>query len=313
VKSILIAIRAQLKTDFQTTLPYAVLLWIALLIAINYSLDLEDGIIDRFPTLAMRWTGMFLLQGIPYLGVCVLLYLYGLDRNWQLSRIFWIYFLLGFVILAMDRSASISNIALRLFNESDYYFLSKVLNKGKGIFTVIVPLIIVSWLFEDKLSRSRFGISGGHFTARPYLIMLAITAIFIFAAGFFSDIQAHYPRYLNSHGPEFAFQHHWHPIEALLLYEIPYGFDFISTEYFFRGFLVIGMARIFGPKAVLPMVATYAALHFGKPLTETISSVFGGYILGVLALHHRNIWGGVIIHVGVAWLMELVGYLHRVF
>ncbi len=312
VKAILIAIRTQLKSDFKSTLPFAVLLWIAALIAINYSLNLEDGLIDKLPTFGGRWLGMFLLQSIPYAGVCALLWVYGINRSWQVSRIFWLYFFIGFFILAVDRATGIGTLALSLFEEPDFYFLSKVLSKGKGIITVIIPLILVAWLFEQKNASSSFGLYGGKFTARPYFMMLAIMAIVIFAAGFFGDIQAHYPRYMHSYGPEYAALHQWHPLKAVLLYEIPYGFDFISTEYFFRGFLVIGMARVLGAQAVLPMIATYAALHFGKPLTETISSVFGGYILGVIALHHRNVWGGVIIHVGVAWLMEVVGYLHSV-
>jgi hypothetical protein len=60
------------------------------------------------------------------------------------------------------------------------------------------------------------------------------------------------------------------------------------------------------------MIATYCFLHFGKPISESISSVFGGYILGLIALNSRNIWGGVFIHVGVAWLMEFFGWWQSV-
>jgi len=42
------------------------------------------------------------------------------------------------------------------------------------------------------------------------------------------------------------------------------------------------------------MVVAYASIHFGKPLGETIPSVFGGYLLGVLALYTRSIWGGLL-------------------
>jgi hypothetical protein len=94
-------------------------------------------------------------------------------------------------------------------------------------------------------------------------------------------------------------------------YELAYGFDFISTEYFFRGFLVIGLYRYLGPQVLLPMAASYAVLHFGKPMAEAISSLFGGYILGVIAIHHRSIWGGVVVHVGLAWMMEFAGFLMR--
>jgi hypothetical protein len=62
---------------------------------------------------------------------------------------------------------------------------------------------------------------------------------------------------------------------------------------------------------ILPMAATYAVLHFGKPLGETVSSVFGGYLLGIFAWKGRNIWGGVFIHMGVAFFMELFAFLQK--
>jgi membrane protease YdiL (CAAX protease family) len=61
------------------------------------------------------------------------------------------------------------------------------------------------------------------------------------------------------------------------------------------------------------MVGLYVALHFGKPAGETIGSFFGGYILGVLAYKSKNIWGGIIAHMGIAWLMELFAYLQKTY
>ncbi len=66
-----------------------------------------------------------------------------------------------------------------------------------------------------------------------------------------------------------------------------------------------------GKNVILPMAATYAVLHFGKPIGETISSIFGGYILGVIALYSRNIWGGVFIHGGTAFFMEAFAFLKQ--
>jgi membrane protease YdiL (CAAX protease family) len=88
-----------------------------------------------------------------------------------------------------------------------------------------------------------------------------------------------------------------------------YGYDFIPTELLFRGFMIIGMAHLLGRGALLPMVVCYATLHFGKPLGETIGSVFGGYILGVIALRSRSIWGGMFVHIGIAWAMELAAWI----
>ncbi|HEV2481684.1 MAG TPA: CPBP family intramembrane glutamic endopeptidase [Puia sp.] len=94
-----------------------------------------------------------------------------------------------------------------------------------------------------------------------------------------------------------------------LLYEISYGLDFLGIEVFFRGLLVIALLRFAGTDAILPMAAFYCTIHFGKPLGECISSFFGGLILGVLAARTRTIYGGLIVHLGLAWAMELAGWI----
>jgi hypothetical protein len=72
--------------------------------------------------------------------------------------------------------------------------------------------------------------------------------------------------------------------------------------------MVIGLMQLLGRSVVLPMAVFYCSLHFGKPLAEAISSLFGGYVLGALAFQTRAIWGGVIVHMGLAWMMELSAF-----
>src|SRR5690606_32481 len=98
---------------------------------------------------------------------------------------------------------------------------------------------------------------------------------------------------------------------AKLLFELSYGLDFFTIELFFRGFLILAFLRYAGKAAILPMAAFYCSIHFGKPLLECITSYFGGLILGVIVLHSRSIWGGLIVHLGIAWLMEVAGYIGR--
>lgn len=94
-----------------------------------------------------------------------------------------------------------------------------------------------------------------------------------------------------------------------LIFEFFYGIDFVTVELIFRGAMVIGLSSLMGSSVILPMVVTYAFLHFGKPLAETIGSIFGGYILGIIALNTRNILGGCTIHIGVALLMEAMALM----
>ncbi|HET6255940.1 MAG TPA: CPBP family intramembrane glutamic endopeptidase [Puia sp.] len=92
-------------------------------------------------------------------------------------------------------------------------------------------------------------------------------------------------------------------------YELSYGLDFLSIEVFFRGFLVIGLLRYAGEQAILPMAALYCTIHFGKPLAECVTSFAGGMALGVLACRTRSVLGGLIVHLGLAWLMEVGGWV----
>jgi aryl-alcohol dehydrogenase-like predicted oxidoreductase len=43
----------------------------------------------------------------------------------------------------------------------------------------------------------------------------------------------------------------------------------------------------------------------GKPLPETLGAIGAGLILGTIAMRTKSIWGGVLIHVGVAMTMDV--------
>ena len=94
-----------------------------------------------------------------------------------------------------------------------------------------------------------------------------------------------------------------------LLFELSYGTDFITVELFFRGFLILAFIKWAGKDAILPMACFYCTIHFGKPLAECISSYFGGILLGIVVYNTRSIIGGLLVHLGIAWMMEWGGYL----
>ncbi len=115
--------------------------------------------------------------------------------------------------------------------------------------------------------------------------------IFVFAGS--PDFAAQYPFYKDQRG--------W---ADLLVWEAAYGVQFFALEFFFRGFLLRGLAAELGSMAVLVMMIPYCMIHFGKPLPECLGSIIAGLVLGVLAMDTRSIWGGVTIHVAVAWGMD---------
>ncbi|MBL0133872.1 MAG: hypothetical protein IPP79_07630 [Chitinophagaceae bacterium] len=75
-------------------------------------------------------------------------------------------------------------------------------------------------------------------------------------------------------------------------------------------FIIWKIASLPSPVAGLSMkrfsmAAFYCSIHFGKPLLECITSYFGGIILGVIVYRTKSIWGGLLMHLGIAWMMEL--------
>jgi hypothetical protein len=170
----------------------------------------------------------------------------------------------------------------------------------------VVTITVVLWLVHQAFDRDQpfYGVTLKNFSTRPYLLMLLLMVPLIAAASIQADFLRMYPRMQNI---EFLLQ----PNTGFykLLYQLSYGSDFFSIELFFRGFLVLAFARWAGKEAILPMAIFYCTIHFGKPLGECISSYFGGIILGIVSYHTRTILGGFMVHVGIAWLMELGGYL----
>jgi membrane protease YdiL (CAAX protease family) len=170
---------------------------------------------------------------------------------------------------------------------------------------VLVPLFLLK-KYYDKEVPGLYGLSRSKSLIRGYLTLFFIMLPFLIAASFTSDFQYSYPQFPpQSYSGVFGMPAWLYTF----LFEACYAVDFVLVELIFRGVLVVGMIRLLGTKAVLPMVAFYVSIHFGKPLMETCSSMFGGFILGALAYQTKHIWGGVIVHIGIALVMEIMGFV----
>ncbi len=172
---------------------------------------------------------------------------------------------------------------------------------------VMLSALFIVWkVFDEK--QKFYGLTLQKFVAKPYLIMLFIMIPLITAASSQPDFLAMYPKLKTVEFLTGEQNSGWYK----LLYELSYGSDFFTIELFFRGFVVLAFSKWVGKDAILPMAIFYCTIHFGKPLGECISSFFGGIILGVIIFHTRTIFGGLMVHLGIAWLMELGGYLGNI-
>ena len=310
VKKIISYLRQHWAADFRPGYYATVTVFLAVTISLNYHLDFEDNVIDAYYGQSIRVFYYFLLYAFAYYAA-TLIYTAFRDRwsLWQRPG-FWVRSLFCLAVLSLDKSFHYHNYFIRSYLPSETWLYAIRLTKQLlSMLTSVLPLYLF-YRFADRQSKSFYGLTVRGFDVRPYAMMLALMVPLIVAASFNEGFLRTYPRYQEAGVVAFWEVPEWIPT---LAYELAYGLDFLSIELLFRGFMVLGMAVVMGRAAVMPMVVTYAFLHFGKPAGETVSSIFGGYILGVIAYQSRSVFGGVLIHVGIAWLMELAAYVQKEF
>jgi len=230
-------------------------------------------------------------------------------RQWALARKvgFWLTSATALVILAMYCSADFHRIPARLGPpELDGYLRQTgAVSLRTGL---AVALIVLYWAATHRRHQPLYGLRHRGVHWRPYLMIGLLVVPLVWVGSLRADFLAQYPRYAP--GPEAA----WLGLPqwaVTLFFEFWYGFDFLFVELFFRGMLVLGVARYAGPGAIMPMVAAYAFLHFQKPWGETVCSVLGGGALGVISLRSGSIYGGLFVHLVVAWGMEVMAAWQR--
>jgi membrane protease YdiL (CAAX protease family) len=129
----------------------------------------------------------------------------------------------------------------------------------------------------------------------PLYVVLAVSmSPIVIAASFTKAFQNYYPFYAYA-GESFR---------GFVTWEALYAVQFITLEFFFRGFLLFALARYIGVYAIFVMVIPYCMIHFGKPFAEVLAAIPAGVVLGALALRTRSIWPGVLLHIAVGWSMD---------
>lgn len=299
-------VKKYLSEEFDLMTNLLVLAMLSLLLGLNYYFDFEDYYIDELwkgHPLRMLW--YVFLFGIPYFASCLII-VYRFKLSFFRKCAFWTSSLFFILVIAFDSSFSRHHDIIRgMVDKNLQYWLIKCMNNLVTVITVFLPVAFY-YYYRDRGSRF-YGLFKGSRNTKGYLLILLIVLPLVAGASFTDGFLEAYPRYRPVYG---EFIPKWLRVFS---YEISYGFSFLSVELLFRGCLVLGMVKWLGPQAIVPMAATYCCYHFGKPAAEAISSIFGGYLLGIFSYYSRSLAGGIIIHLGLAWMMELAAWLQRLF
>ncbi len=95
-----------------------------------------------------------------------------------------------------------------------------------------------------------------------------------------------------------------------LVWELLYAAQFVSLEFFFRGYVIEAGRRQLGAWVILISTIPYCMIHFNKPMAEALGAIGAGIVLGFISLSTRSIWIGAALHVSTAWTMDALALLH---
>ena len=174
-------------------------------------------------------------------------------------------YLLGEKLKFDRRILVITVLSTLLLMVDAYHRLTAHKYLDRVLLYLVIPLFVIVLIFRESPARYGFGIG-------DWRAGLALTALGIL-------LMAPVIWYLGT-SDQGMLAYYQSQVKGL-----PWTtfFDLIGWEFFFRGWILFGYARKFGPEALWLQAVPFALAHIGKPEVETLSTIFGGFALGWVA------------------------------
>lgn len=191
--------------------------------------------------------------------------------------------------LNIDWKIATITIVSTLLIMVDYYYSPTSRNHLDSILLfVLIPFGITFILFKEK--PSEYGFTLGDWKTGLLLTFLGLvlmTPIIWFLGTREPGMRGYYN--LNQDG--------------LILKK---SLEIFGWEYLFRGWILFGYARKYGPDALWIQAVPFAVAHLGKPDVETLSTIFGGFAFGWVAWRTGSFLYSFLIHWYIAALIIII-------
>ncbi|HAA54943.1 MAG TPA: hypothetical protein DCE42_09310 [Myxococcales bacterium] len=161
---------------------------------------------------------------------------------------------------------------------------------------LLLPAMIIILTPGDRFDRYGLKLKGMTDHLWIYVMLFLIVLPAVIFVSYTQSFQRTYPFYHKAS----------RSLIDLGLWWTFYGIQFFCLEFFFRGYILHGLKRHVGAHAILFSAVPYCMIHFGKPMAETLGAVIAGIALGILSLRTMSVWSGFLIHISVAFAMDLL-------
>jgi membrane protease YdiL (CAAX protease family) len=166
---------------------------------------------------------------------------------------------------------------------------------------IMLPFAVIVWGLKAPLGDYGWRWRATHKHWRGYALLLSPILVFVVIASTGQDFVNHYPFYSDA----------GRSLGDFLSWELLYMAQFICLEFFFRGYMLNALRPAMGANAIWVMCVPYMMIHLPKLWPEAFGAILFGLFLGILALRTRSIWGGVLVHAGVALSMDIAALLRK--
>ena len=161
---------------------------------------------------------------------------------------------------------------------------------SRVILFFLVPLAIVVLGFRDR--PSRYGLQLGDWRLGLGLAVAGaavMTPVVLLVSGA--------PDFRDYYAPSMD------PLPSLLATNT---LDLVSTEFLYRGFLMLALARVLGPIALVIALFPFTFTHLTKPELELLSTFAGGAVYGWLTWRTGSIVWGALAHIYIVTVIIAV-------
>ncbi len=168
---------------------------------------------------------------------------------------------------------------------------------------VVVPVLLITVVWGERLADYGVRWRADWPTLRPYVAFVALMVPVIWAASSTAQFQNTYP-FLRMAPDESIWSRWWY-------WELAYFAQFFALEFFFRGFMVLGLKQRFGWLAIPIMTVPNCMIHYAKPKPEPVAAIVAGIALGHLSLKSGTVFWGAVLHCTVAMSFDVAVLLQR--
>lgn len=166
---------------------------------------------------------------------------------------------------------------------------------------VLIPVVFIKVVLRENVRDYGLKLRGATKCWWAYVAMYLMILPFVLMMAHRESFQHTYPFFKPTDVDGTLNDAFWH---RFWVWQFFYAIQFVSLEFFFRGFMLHGTRRTLGIGSIFVMMIPYCMIHFGKPLPETLGALVAGLVLGFMSLKTKSVWMGFASHMSVAITMD---------